>query len=57
MAIGAVSYMIACGVIALNRQEDTWSAMKWPLISAVVLLWLFVRSTKKILECESVIGR
>jgi quinol-cytochrome oxidoreductase complex cytochrome b subunit len=53
LAIGAIVYMIACAVVAMNRQEDSWAAMKWPLIIAVGLLWLFVRSTKKILSCKA----
>ena len=57
LAIGAIVYMIAGAIVAMNKQEDSWTAMKWPLIIAVGLLWLFVRSTKKILERKATISR
>ena len=53
LAIGAIVYMIACAVVAMNKQEDSWAAMKLPLIIAVGLLWLFVQSTKKIFSCKA----
>jgi hypothetical protein len=55
LAIVSILFMIGSALVALKREEDTWLAMKYPLAFAILVLAVFVRSTKKILECEAIL--
>jgi hypothetical protein len=55
LAIASILFMVGCAFVALKGEKDTWSAMRLPMGFAILLLAVFVRSTKKILECEAIL--
>ena len=56
LAMLAIAATVAAGVTALLKEEDSWVAMRLPFGSAIVLLSLFARCAKSIVDAHGGIG-
>jgi hypothetical protein len=48
LAVLAIGAVVPSGVAALAKEENSWQAMRLPLMASVLFLWIFARCAKAI---------